>query len=311
VYNRCNRRTFLKQGLVATTGIGLASSALFAKTMAWATEPAKRPMPRKPLGGTGHDVSIFSLGGEATIERPDRREQAARIINRALDLGVNYIDTAPRYGQGSSEINIGQVMKTRRKEVFLATKSHDYTYDGTMRLVEQSLDRLQTDYLDLYQHHFVRSSSQLRQLEGKNSARQAFERLKDEGVIRNIGITGHSSRLLAEALQGYDYDCALITINAARASMNESEHLDRFFDLATEKNVGVIGMKVVNAGSLLRQGLTIRQLLPYTMSYPVSTTVMGISEVAYLEEDVRIASSFEPLSENEMAEIRAIAQAGA
>ena len=309
--SKCDRRTFLKQGLAATTGISIMSGALFSKTLAWATEPAKSPLPRKPLGRTGHEVSILSLGGEATIERADRREQAARIINRALDLGVNYIDTAPRYGQGSSEINIGQVMKTRRKEVFLATKSHDYTYDGTMKLIEQSLDRLQTDYLDLYQHHFVRSSSQLRQLEQKNSARQAFERLKNEGVIRNIGITGHSSRLLAEALQNYDYDCVLITINAARASMNDSEYLDHFFALASEKNVGVIGMKVVNAGSLLRQGLTIRQLLPYTMSYPVATTVMGISEVAFLEEDVRIASSFEPLSPDEMAEIRTIAQAGA
>lgn len=305
----CNRRTFLKNSLAAATGVGLAGSGIFAKTEAWATEPAKGPMPKRKLGKTGHEVSIFSLGGEATIEMPDRHEEAVAIINRALDLGVNYIDTAAWYGQGASELNIGAVMRERRDEVFLATKSHDYTYDGTMRLVDQSLHRLQTDYIDLYQHHFLGGFGRLEQLQQNNSARQAFERLKDEGVIGNIGVTGHSSRLLSEALLDYPYDCVLITINAAGVVMNDTEDLDRFFRLANEKEIGVIAMKVANRGRLLEQGLDIRQLLPYTMSYPVSTTIMGISAIPHLEEDVRIAGSFERLSDDEMAEIRAVARA--
>lgn len=305
----CDRRTFLKNSFAATAGVGLtASSGIFAKTAAWATQPASNPMPKKPLGRTGHQVSIFSLGGESTVEMPDRHEDAVEIINRALDLGVNYIDTAAWYGNGASELNIGAVMRERRDEVFLATKSHDYTYDGTMRLVDQSLRRLQTDYIDLYQHHFVGGFGQLEELQQKNSARQAFERLKEEGVIGHIGVTGHSSRLLSEALNDYPYDCVLITINAARVVMDDTEDLNSFFNLANEKEVGVIAMKVANRGALLEQGLSIRQLLPYTMSYPVSTTIMGISAVPHLEEDVRIASSFEPLNEQEMADIRAVAQ---
>jgi aryl-alcohol dehydrogenase-like predicted oxidoreductase len=269
---------------------------------------ATEPISKRPLGKTGHQVTILGLGGLFTTSMHDRHDEAVEIVNRAIDLGVNYIDTSALYGNGASELNIGTVMRERRDEVFLASKSHDYTYDGTMALVEQSLRRLQTDYLDLYQHHFLGELGQLEQLRQKNSARQAFERLRDEGVIRTIGVTGHSSRVLADALNDYPYDCALITLNAAREVMDDPEDLDRFFRLAQEKEVGVIAMKVVERGALIERGLGIRQLLSYVLSYPVSTAVVGISDVSHLEENVRIASAFEQLSEEEMAEIRALAQ---
>jgi aryl-alcohol dehydrogenase-like predicted oxidoreductase len=273
-----------------------------------ATEPPARPIPKRPLGKTGYQATIYGLGGLFTVSMHDRHDDAVEIVNRAIDLGVNYIDTSALYGNGASELNIGTVMRERRGEVFLASKSHDYTYDGTMALVEQSLRRLQTDYLDLYQHHFLGRLGQLEQLQQEKSARQAFERLREEGVIRYIGVTGHSSRVLADALEDYPYDCALITLNAARAVMDDPEDLDRFFRLAREQEVGVIAMKVVERGALIERGLGIRQLLPYVLSYPVSTAIMGISDVSHLEENVRIASAFEQLSEEEMAGIRALAQ---
>jgi aryl-alcohol dehydrogenase-like predicted oxidoreductase len=265
-------------------------------------------IPKRPLGKTGCQVSTYGLGGLFTVARHDRHDEAVEIINRALDLGVNYIDTSALYGNGASELNIGTVMRERRDEVFLASKSHDYTYDGTMALVHQSLRRLQTDHLDLYQHHFLGQLGELKQLRGKNSARQAFERLRDEGVIRYIGVTGHSSRVLADALDDYPYDCALITLNATGAVMDDPEELDRFFRLAQEKEVGVIAMKVVERGTLVEQGYDMGQLLRYVLSYPVSTAVVGISDISHLEENVRIARAFEPLSEEEMAEIRAPAR---
>jgi aryl-alcohol dehydrogenase-like predicted oxidoreductase len=267
-----------------------------------------KPIPNRPLGKTGREVTILGLGGLFTVARHDRHDEAVEIVNRAIDLGVNYVDTSALYGNGASELNIGTVMRERRDEVFLASKSHDYTYDGTMALVQQTLRRLQTDHLDLYQHHFLGELGQLEQLQQKHCARQAFERLRDEGVIRFIGVTGHSSRVLSNALEDYPYDCALITLNAAAAVMDDPEDLDRFFRLAQEKEVGVIAMKVVERGTLLEQGLSMRQLLPYVLSYPVSTAIVGISELSHLEENVRIASAFEPLSEEEMAEIRALAQ---
>jgi aryl-alcohol dehydrogenase-like predicted oxidoreductase len=127
-------------------------------------------------------------------------------------------------------------------------------------------------------------------------------------VIRYIGVTGHSARVLADALNDYPYDCALITLNAAREIMDDSKDLDRFFRLGQAKRVGVIAMKVVARGALIERGLAMRQLLPYALSYPVSTAIVGISDVSHLEENVRIASVFEPLSEEEMAGIQALAQ---
>lgn len=304
-----NRRNFLKSSLLTSAGIGLTTkSAFFEKIASWKNQPTTDPIPKKELGNTGHQVSIYSLGGEATVLNPDRRDDAIEIIHHALDLGINYIDTAALYGRGVSETNIGAVLKDRRDEVFLATKSHDYTYDGTMRLFEDGLRRLQTDYIDLYQHHYVGYFGQLEQLQTKNSARQAFERLKDEGVIGHIGITGHSSRLLTEAINDYPYDCVLITLNAALGKMDDTEHLERFFALTAEKNIGVIAMKVANKGDLLKKGLSIHQLLPYTMSYPVSTTVVGITEKEHLDENVSIARNFKELSDEEITEIREIAR---
>jgi aryl-alcohol dehydrogenase-like predicted oxidoreductase len=201
-------------------------------------KPSTRSIPRRSLGKTGYEVTILGLGGSFTTSMHDRHDEAVEIVNRAIDLGVNYIDTSALYGNGASELNIGTVMRERRDEVLLASKSHDYTYDGTMALVEQSLRRLQTDYLDLYQHHFLGSLGELEQLQQETSARQAFERLREEGVIRHIGVTGHSPRVLADALNDYPYDCALITLNAAREIMDDPEDLNRFFRLAQEKEVG-------------------------------------------------------------------------
>lgn len=304
----CDRRTFLQNTLAASTGLGLAASgSVIAKTAATAPATSNTPIPTRPLGKTGREVTIYGLGGLFTTSMHDRHDEAVAIVNRAIDLGINYVDTAPWYGTGASELNIGTVLRERRDEVFLACKSHDYTYDGTMALVQQSLRRLQTRHIDLYQHHLLGGLGQLEQLQQPHSARQAFEKLRDDGTISYIGVTGHSSRVLADALEDYPYDCALITLNAAGDVMDDRDHLERFFRVAQEREVGVIAMKVVARGALIQRGLGIRQLLPWALTHPVSTAVVGISTVAHLEANVTVASGFEPLSDDEMAEVSALA----
>ncbi len=298
------RRQLLKSAMAAAAGMGAARSLDVAHlSHLYAGQGDVAPMPARRLGRTDYQVRLFSLGAQATVEQEGRQEEAVEIINRALDLGVNYIDTAPRYGAGISERNVGEVMKDRRKEVFLATKSHDLTYDGTMRLCEESLERLQTDYLDLYQHHAVHRDEQLEQILARDGAVRAFERLQEEGVIKHKGITGHSSRVLLRALEQYDYACALITLNPADIWMLDREYLGAFFAKAAEKDVGVIGMKVVARGQILERGLTMKELLTYTLSFPVATAVVGISVVEQLDENVAIARGFEPLSEEARAAI--------
>ena len=300
-----DRKTFLKQSLATAAGTGFfLSGGWFSQVIAGGTFPASTEMAKRPLGKTGFDVSLFSLGGLSVLSQEGRKEDAVRIIHRALDLGVNFIDTAHRYGNGISEEYIGEALKGRRNEVFLATKSHDLTYDGTMRLVEESLRRLQTDYIDLYQHHFVNRSDQVEQLRQSGSARRAFEELKEQGVIGHIGITGHSSRVLADALEDYPYECALITLNVTRSEMDDPTHLDRFFSIATRDQVGVIAMKVMGRGAIVDQGFTAKELLHYSLSYPVSTAIVGISLMDHLEENVESARNFRQMSPDEMLAMR-------
>ena len=265
---------------------------------------ATNPIPKRPLGKTGEEVTLLGLGGRYAVQLHEHHDDAVSIVNRAIDLGVNYIDTSAGYGTGGSELNIGTVMRDRRDEVFLATKSHDFTYDGTMALVRQSLRRLQTDHIDLYQHHYLGRRGQLEDLRQAHSARHAFEQLREDGAIRFIGVSGHSSRVLADALEDYPYDCALLTFNAADLEMQDPDHLDRFFRIAQQNEVGVIAMKVVARGSLVETGLDPSDLIRYVLSYPVSTAIIGASQIEHLEENVGIARAFEPMDAAEMAAFR-------
>lgn len=275
-------------------------------------------MPVRNLGLTGYRVGQLSLGGQATIEIPGREDESAAIINRAIDLGINYIDSAASYGNGASEQHIGMVMKTRRKEVFLTSKSHNRTYDGSMRLMETSLRRMNTDHLDLWQIHNLQTQEQLDQIFARDGAIKALEKARDEGMTNFLGVTGHyEPTVLAEAIRRFPFDTILMAVNAAdRHYLSFIEHL---LPLALEKKMGVIGMKVVTRNRMLstwtppppdqqperlrtsKSGtLTIQEALAYNMSLPVSTNIIGVDSVKQIEENVAFASSFNPLSEEEM-----------
>lgn len=163
---RIGRRAFIGTGMAATLAMAAGTTSAHSENAPIGKDSKGQPLPYNPrtyqamptrnLGRTGHRVGIFSLGGQAVIETSDR-DQAEAVVNKAIDLGVNYIDTASSYGGGKSEQHIGPVMKYRRHEVYLATKTHDRSYDGSMRLLEQSLERLQTDHLDCWQLHNVQT----------------------------------------------------------------------------------------------------------------------------------------------------------
>src|SRR5512143_4067276 len=143
------RRDLLKIGAAAIAGIAARSAAVSAAEGRRA-DASKPTLPHRNLGKTGCSVGIFSLGGQASLERPDNADVAVPIIDRALDLGINYIDTSARYGGDErwSERYIGQVMKRRRAEAFLASKTKERTRDGSLRMLEQSLKLLNTDHVD-------------------------------------------------------------------------------------------------------------------------------------------------------------------
>jgi uncharacterized protein len=264
-------------------------------------------LPKRLLGKTGFSVSIFSLGGESAIESADRTEEAEAIINRALDLDVNYIDTAPAYNQGGSESNIGRVMKHRREEVFLATKTGSRSYSGTMSQVEKSLSRLQTDYLNLYQLHDMQTEDDLKNVLAEDGALKALEELKSQGVIRHIGITGHKDpRLLLRAIKEYPFDCLLISLNAG--DVHYRSFKEKLLPEAVIQGLGIIAMKVTAVGRIFRKDglVSMEQALGYTLSHPVSTAIVGINSLEELEENIRIASEFKPLADGELKELESL-----
>jgi len=264
-------------------------------------------MPLRKLGKTGELVSILGLGGSFTIAASDRVEEAEKIIHRALDLGVNYIDTAPSYG--SSEKNIGQAIKDRRGEAFLASKTLDRTYEGTMELFHQSLERLQTDYLDLLQVHGLHSEDELEQVLADGGALAALDELKQEGLIRFTGVTGHRDpQVLLEALERYDFDCILLSLNPADPYYQPLQ--DAVLPLAKEKDMGIIAMKVAAYGRIFRDdGLdSMEKALNYALSFPVSSAVVGISTAQELEENIGIVKEFRQMEPEELKRLEKLVE---
>jgi uncharacterized protein len=301
-----SRRNFVKVTGAGTAGLVLGSQAREAGAAALPSPGAPPPMPERPLGRTGHNVRLFSLGGQATIERPGTLDESVAIINRAIDLGVNYIDTAASYGRGISQTYIGEVMATRRAEVFLATKTHNRTRDGSLQLLEQSLELLQTDHLDLWQLHNITRSEQLDQIFGDDGAIHALIQAKEQGIVKHLGITGHANPdVLMDGLRRFDFDTILLALNPA--DKYHRPFMDELLPMANEKGLGVIAMKIPSRGRIFREGglTSMKESLLWTMSQPISTVIVGCDDVAQLEENIAVAAGFQPLNSAQMAAIEA------
>jgi aryl-alcohol dehydrogenase-like predicted oxidoreductase len=331
------RRIFLKTG--GAVAAGLLTQAAMPAQGAPATLPAlpansrtQAAMPTRNLGKTGYKVGIFSLGGQAALEKPDNFEKATAIIERALDLGVNYIDTSSIYGGPDrwSEQYVGRVMKARRNEAFLATKTKERTRDGSMRMIEKSLQLLNTDHVDLWQLHDVGLPEDVDAIFAKGGAMEALIEMQDQKVVRYLGVTGHyRPDALMDAIDRHPFDCILMAMNAADSHIHS--FTDELLPLAVEKQIGIIGMKVPARGRLLaswnppsveaqqhmwegsaiatRPGvMTMKQAVHFTLTHPVSTVIIGCDDVQQLEENVQIAREFTPLSARQMAELNAAAE---
>ena len=160
------------------------------------------PIPCRPLGQTGCNVTQFALGGEGVLRTHGRMAEAIAVIHRALDHGVTYCDTAPAYA-GSLDY-YGAALGERRGQVFLASKTHERTRDGSLRLLDESLKRLRTDHLDLWQLHDLRTSSDLKMIFGRGGALEALVQAREEGRVRFLGLTGHHDpAILLEAMSRF------------------------------------------------------------------------------------------------------------
>ncbi|MFH0758258.1 MAG: aldo/keto reductase [Bacteroidota bacterium] len=309
------RREFLRKLIAGTSMLGMAP---VLNSLQSCTGPGQKiGLPQRVFGNTGEKIGIYSLGAQATVEQVGRQAQAVEIINRCIDLGINYIDTSAWYGmdgtssegdhlRGTSERHVGEVMKTRRSEVFLATKTHDRSYDGAMRHLESSLKNLQTDTIDLWQIHNIKGGGDedIDYIFSDEGCLKALQKAKDEKVVRFLGITGHADPdPMKELIGRYHFDTVLMALNAADKHYNS--FIEKLMPTAVEKNMGIIGMKIPARDRIFDHGgiITMKEAMSYTMSLPVSTIIVGIDKVAELEENMKIAQEFEPLTADEMLAI--------
>ena len=332
-----DRRNFLKTGGAVAAGL-LAQGAVTMRG-ATTTLPAlpnnmktMAAMPTRNLGKTGYKVGIFSLGGQAALEKAANFDVAVPLIERSLDLGVNYIDTSSIYGgpERWSEQYVGRVMKTRRNEAFLATKTKERTREGSLRMIEKSLKLLNTDHVDLWQLHDIGLPEDVDAIFAKGGAMEALREMQEQKVVRFLGVTGHyRPEALIDAIHRHPFDCILMALNAADSHIHS--FTEALLPLAVEKQMGIIGMKVPARGRLLStwtppsldqqrhswEGSAIatqpgvmkmRDAMFFTLSHPVSTVIIGCDNAAQLEENVKIAREFTPLSQPQMASLNEMAE---
>jgi predicted aldo/keto reductase-like oxidoreductase len=218
------------------------------------------------------------------------------VIHRALDQGVNYCDTAPAYA-GSLDY-YGAALGDRRREVFLASKTHDRTRSGSLRLLDESLRRLRTDRLDLWQLHDLRTRADLDRVFARDGAIEALIEARAQNRVRFLGITGHHDpAILMEAMRRFDFDTVLVALNAA--DVHRLSFIASVLPEALRRRMGIIGMKVCAQGALLGPGkLSMEEAMSYVLSLPgVSTVVVGCRTPAEVDDNAGIARHFVALDE--------------
>jgi len=298
-----SRRDFLG---VATLGPLAARAA--------GSEPAG--LPRRAFGKTGLEVPILAFGCGSRFVSYPTDEEALAVLSRAIDLGMNYVDTAHNYGDGKSEERVGQLMATRRKEVVLQTKLAGRKGDEAKRQLELSLKRLRTDHLDVVHIHALESLEDLAAIESKGGVLEALREARDQKVLRCMGISGHADPVaMKAALERHDFDCVQMALNLARARMSfgqdgavatpmgDSSFEALALPVANRKGLGVVAMKIFGQERLVGKATT-KELIYYSLSLPVSIATLGMPRPEMLEENVALGRAFQPLAPTEMQKLR-------
>jgi uncharacterized protein len=263
-------------------------------------------IPLQPLGTTGVSVSMLCLGGFHLSVPPE--DEATRIIHTAIDQGITFMDNAWEYADNESERRMGNALAQDgyRDRVFLMTKNcaHDRTAANSMVKLEESLRRLRTDHLDLWQIHEVTFPDDPDRIFAPGGAAEAMLRAKEEGKVRFIGFTGHKSPAIFRRMlsQGFPWDTLQMPVSVLDANFNSFQ--SEIMPIAQEQGIGVIGMKSLAAGHLFDDpalDITAEEAIRYALSQPIASLCTGIDSMAILEQNLRIGREFVPMTAEEQA----------
>lgn len=255
-------------------------------------------MKKRDFGKTGLKTSILGFGGFHLLEIPAK--EASYLLNKYLDEGGNYIETAASYGDGESERKIGLSVSHRRDEFILATKTGERTKDKCLESLNKSLENLRTDHVDLFIMHAVATMEELDKILGPNGALEGALQAKAEGKINHIGISMHGQPdVLIRALKEFPFDAVMTTINYYD-HFNFPEIQNVLIPLAKEKGCAIILMKPIADGLLWRSA---QQGFAYAFSQPVSIVVTGINNREMLETDLKYAKEFQPMTQEDIEQL--------
>lgn len=265
------------------------------------------PVPKRPLGRTGIQVSCMGIGGYhlGTVKE---QQTVDRIVNEAIDAGINFFDNAWEYNDGRSENAMGQALKGRRDQVVLMTKvcTHGRDRNVAMRQLEESLDRLQTDHIDVWQIHEVVYWNDPDMIFAPNGVIEALEKAKQQGKVRFVGFTGHKDpRIHLKMLShNFPFDTVQMPLNCFDATFRSFEQ--NVLPELTRRGIAPLGMKSMGgSGEMLRHGdVTPREALSYAMSLPVAVTISGIETLDVLHQNLEVARGFQPLAALDMQALR-------
>jgi uncharacterized protein len=264
-------------------------------------------IPQKPFGNTGVQISALGLGGHHLGDAGDEKT-ARQIVARAIDGGVTFFDNCWEYHIGKSEAWMGAALKGRRDRVFLMTKvcTHGRDKSLALKMLEESLNRLQTDHLDLWQIHGVSFENDPELFIRPNGAAEALVQAKKEGKVRFVGFTGHKDPQIHLAMlnTGFPFDAVQMPLNPFDAGFRSFE--THVLPEVNRRGIAALGMKPLQgAGPAIKQGIfTADELLRYAMSLQVATTITGMDKIDVVEQNLRIAQNFEPISPEEMSALR-------
>jgi aryl-alcohol dehydrogenase-like predicted oxidoreductase len=256
-------------------------------------------LPQHPLGHTGYSATRLGLGGEGVLRTFDHERQAQAVIEAALAAGINYFETARAYS--GSEAYLGRSLKGHRDGIFLTSKSHGRTFKEAMAHLSITLRNLDTDYLDLWQVHDIRTMDEVEALGAPGGALEAFHHARERGWVRFIGVTGHHDpEVLRRALTLYEFDTVLLPVNPLEPQQAS------FLPLAREamaKGMGVIAMKTLCRGQLPQLAqepdLVIKDLLAYALSQSVTLAVVGADSAKQVEQLAAAVRDFKRMTQEE------------
>ena len=267
----------------------------------------QQQIPRKPLGKPGVQVSAIGLGGFHLGSAEDEK-QAKRIVHEALDAGINFFDNAWEYHDGKSEEWLGSALKGKRDQAIVMTKvcTHGRDKKVAMQQLEQSLTRLHTDHLDIWQIHEVVYDNDPDWIFAPNGAAEALAEARKQGKVRFVGFTGHKdpSIHLKMLSHNFPFDTIQMPLNCLDATFRSFE--THVLPEAQKRGIAPLGMKSMGgSGEMIRKGVvTPAEALRYAMSLPVATTISGIDSVDVLHQNLEIARGFQGMHATEMTALR-------